>query len=497
MKSITSIRNILQLSVFALLTCLMLWGSAVYRHPAILVLVPLIPLMLVFILAPAAKTAYRESLSLRESFTWWQGLWLLLFLSGLVFRMRAAQDIDQSPLDVWAVYRSGLVLIVGMILLGRLVSGRTKWPEALFSGSIGILVIYALLSLASTVWSVRPSWTFYKSIEYLVNLAMISAVVMSVGSVREYRKLVNWTWILLGLLVLSTWVGAIIDPADGLLLGENLGPLTVRLEGVLPSVDANIIGEICAILALVALHRLLDDPEAKHSRGWYAGLLSASLVTLIFSQTRAAMAAFVLGLVVLLLLTRRYALTAAMVAFFALCTATILTLTNFGRMLTDFLLRGQSAQSAEGLTGRMYVWQVSFDDFLRRPWTGYGGFAGSRFVVIPGIAVQQVQASSALSTYVDSLLDLGVWGPVLVAVILAVTTWFLFRATRNTHLAASDRLLAIEMLVVLSVIVVRSFVTTEVITHASLAFLAVIGFVGVARREEAAWLRKRMFARSA
>jgi len=52
-------------------------------------------------------------------------------------------------------------------------------------------------------------------------------------------------------------------------------------------------------------------------------------------------------------------------------------------------------------------------------------------------------------------------------------------------------------LVALSTIMVRSFVTTEVITHASLAFLAVIGFVGVARREEATWLRKRMLARAA
>jgi O-antigen ligase len=491
------IRTAVQLAVFALLTFLALCDPALYRHGVILVLVPLIPLVLVFIVAPAAKTAYRESLSLRASFTWWQGLWLLLFLSGLVFRMRAAQDIDQSPLDVWALYRSGLVLIIGLILLGRLVSGTTKWPEALFSGSLGILVIYALFSLASTLWSVRPSWTLYKSIEYLVNLALISAVVVSVRSVRDYRKLVNWTWILLGLLVVSAWVGAIIDPADGLLLGENLGPLTVRLEGVLPSVDANTIGEICAILALVALHRLLDDLEAKHNRGWYVGLLLASLVTLVFSQTRSAMAAFVFGLAVLLLLTRRYVLAAAMGSFFAVCTVTMLTFSNFGRTFTDFLLRGQSAQSAEGLTGRMYVWHVSFDDFLRRPWTGYGGFAGSRFVVIPGIAVQQVQASSALSTYVDSLLDLGILGPLLVVIILAVTAWFLFRTTRNRHLAPSDRLLAIEMLVALSTIMVRSFVTTEVITHASLAFLAVIGFVGVARREEATWLRKRMLARAA
>jgi hypothetical protein len=52
------------------------------------------------------------------------------------------------------------------------------------------------------------------------------------------------------------------------------------------------------------------------------------------------------------------------------------------------------------------------------------------------------------------------------------------------------------MCVVLSVIIVRSFVTSNIMGHLSLAFLTVIGFVEVARREEAG-LRERMLAREA
>ncbi|MGB8591623.1 MAG: O-antigen ligase family protein, partial [Candidatus Acidiferrales bacterium] len=429
------------------------------------------------------------------SFMWWQGLWLLLFLSGLVFRLRAAQDIDQSALDVWAVYRIALVGLVGLVLFLRLVSNRTRWLEAFFSGALGVLAIYSLLAVVSTLWSVRPAWTFYKSIEYFVDLATIAAAVASVRSVREYREFANWTWILLGLLVASAWIGAIVDPADGLLAGENLGPLTVRLEGVMPSVDANTIGEICAILALVALHRILDDPESKHNRGWYAGLLLASLGTLVVSQTRAAMAAFVVGLAVLLFVTRRFGLTAALGGVSAIGVAIALTFTNFGQTFSDFLLRGQSTQQVQGLSGRLEVWQASFDAFLHRPWIGYGGFAGSRFVVLPGLAYQ-VGASSALSTYVDSLLDLGIWGPLLIVIALAWAAWFLLRATRGYHVARSDRPLAIEMIVVLSVIIVRSFVTSNLMGHLSLAFLTVIGFVEIARREEMV-TRRRMLARAA
>jgi O-antigen ligase len=494
-KLTTVIRTTVQLVGVALLTFLVFYDSAAFRHPTMLVLVPMIPLALVFVAAPAAKTVFRESVALRASFTWWQGMWFLLFLSGLVFRLRAVQDIDQSALDFWAIYRLGLVAIVGLVLCVRLVSERTSWLEVLFSGSLGVLAIYSLLSVVSTVWSVRPPWTFYKSIEYLVDLATISAVVASVRSVREYRKFANWTWILLGLLVASAWIGAIIDPADGLLSGENLGPLTVRLEGVMPSVDANTIGEICAMLALVALNRLLNDPEAKHNRGWYGGLFSASLVTLVFSQTRAAMVGFVVGLAVMLFVTRRFALTATLGGISAIGAAIALTFTNFGRTFSAYLVRGQSAQELQGLSGRLDVWQASFDAFLRRPWTGYGGFAGSRFVVLPGIA-SQGYASSALSTYIDSLLDLGVWGPLLILVALAGAALFLLRATKGYYVAPSDRPLAVEMIVVLSVIIVRSFVTSNLMGHLSLAFLTVIGFVEVARREEVG-LRVRMLARAA
>ncbi|HUB58881.1 MAG TPA: O-antigen ligase family protein [Candidatus Micrarchaeia archaeon] len=481
----TAIRSTAQLALFALLALVVFSSSAAFRHTRILFLIPLVPLVLVFILAPAAKTAYREWVSLRKSFIWWQGLWLLLFLSGLVFRMRAAQDIDQSPLDIWAVYRIGLVTIVGLVLCFRLFFDRTRWFGALFSGTLGILAVYALLSLVSAAWSVRPAWTIYKSIEYLVDLATISAVVVSVESLREYRKFANWTWTLLGLLAASAWIGAIVDPSDGLMAGQIVGPLTVRLEGVVPSVDANTIGEICAILALVALNRMLNDPEAKRDRPWYGALLMASLTTLVFSQTRADMAAFVIGLVLLLLVSHRYRLAVALGWLSAVAAVIVFTFTNFGRSLTDFVLRGQSSQSVQGLSGRMEVWQASFDAFLRQPWIGYGGFAGSRFVVLPGIPSQGM-ASTALSTYIDSLLDLGFWGPLLILIVLAGAAWFLLRSTRGYHVAFSDRPLALEMFVILSVIIVRSFVTSNIVGHPALGFLTVVGFIEVARRQEKA-----------
>jgi len=490
------VRTSVMFASFVLLSFMVFYDSVIFRHSALLVLLPLIPLVLVFVAAPAARTTWSETVALRKTFTWWQGIWLLLFLSALVFRMRAAQDIDQSPLDIWAIYRVGLMLIVGLILCARLLSDRTKWLSVLFSGTLGILVLYPLLSMVSTLWSVRPSWTFYKSVEYLVDLAAIAAVIATVRSLQEYRKLVNWTWTLLGLLVATAWLGAIFDPADALLGGQTLGPLTVRLEGVMPSVDANSIGEICAILALVALNRMLNGPKVKQNRGWYAALFAVSLVTLFVSQTRAAMLAFVIGLALLLILLRRAWLVLAFGAVSGFAVLIALSFTNFGRTFSNFLLRGQSVQSVQGLSGRMDVWQASFDAFLQRPWTGYGGFAGSRFVVLPGIA-SQGSASSALSTYVDSMLDLGIWGPALLAVVVVAMVWFMFRATRGHYVRSADRPLAVEMFVVFAVILVRSVVTSNMVGHPALAFLTVVGFIEVARRQFAAAQRLEILRRAA
>ena len=43
------------------------------------------------------------------SVAWWQWLWFLLMMSGLVFRGRNATEINQSPVDGWALYRIGCV----------------------------------------------------------------------------------------------------------------------------------------------------------------------------------------------------------------------------------------------------------------------------------------------------------------------------------------------------------------------------------------------------
>ncbi len=112
-------------------------------------------------------------------------------------------------------------------------------------------------------------------------------------------------------MLVTTWVGAIIDPVDAFEAGQHFGPLGVRLNGVVPALSANSVGEFSAVLAILALCRLMYDPERRFDRAWYSFLFLFSVATLIFSQTRAAIAALFLAVILLRILTRRVLLGAA------------------------------------------------------------------------------------------------------------------------------------------------------------------------------------------
>jgi hypothetical protein len=71
--------------------------------------------------------------------------------------------------------------------------------------------------------------------------------------------------------------------------------------------------------------------------------------------------------------------------------------------------------------------------------------------------------------------------PVLVA--LLGTWWLLIRSVRSRSLELSEWQLAVEALGVLSVVSVRSFITTHLIWHPSLQFLVVLGYAELLRRQ--------------
>ena len=164
----------------------------------------------------AVRQTTRIFSSLRPKLRWWHGLWLLLFLSALQFRLRTSTDISKSLLDPWAAYRVVLVGTTAAVLAGRLFLRRTAWLGSIFRGSVGAMAVYCCLCIASTLWSTHPAWTLYKSLEYFTDVVLVAAILVAVPSVRDYKSLFDWTYLLFGLLLASVWVGAVISPGQAL-----------------------------------------------------------------------------------------------------------------------------------------------------------------------------------------------------------------------------------------------------------------------------------------
>ena len=416
----------------------------------------------------------------RLSFTWWQVAWLVLFLSGLSFRARTAAEISDSPVDAFALYRITCVGVVALILFVRLTLRRTNWLPSLFSGVIGVFALYPLFSLVSMAWSVNPPWTIYKSVEFLIDVSMVAAITATIQSTAEYRKLINWSWTLLGLLIVTSWLGAVIDPADALSADPNihLAALHVRLLGLVPVVSSNDLSEISAILGLIALCRIFLDQESEHRRTRLWCMFGVAFVTLIVTQTRGAFFAFMVGIVVLLILSRRYLLVTVGGLTSVMIVIPLLFLTSLGTRVQEFFLRGETVEGASGMSGRVDTWQASIDKIAQRPWSGYGGFAGGKFVILSRNSV----GSDTLSSYFDSLLNLGVLGLVILLLVLIWVGVLLYRSIRDSRLLESENYLALEMFVVFTVVAIRSLESSNIITHPMLAFLTTVGAAEVLRR---------------
>jgi hypothetical protein len=464
-----------------------LFAQLIVRHSVLVVfgVLLLIPpsLLLVIFAIPAVVT---KAKSMKGRLTLWHSLWGVLFVSGLVLRVRDVQDINSSPADSAAAFRIALVSLVGFILLGMLGLKRHDWMGSLFRGFIGFMTLYCVVSAISTIWSVYPAWTFYKSIEYLVDVSMLAAFVAIVHSVEDYKSFFDWTWTLYGLMLGAVWLSAIIAPSAGFLRGQNMqkdiGVLPVQLQGVFPAVAANRVGDLGALLTMLALCRLFPlrnmRERLKRDRMWYFCLFLFAATSLFLSQTRSAFGAFLFGLIVWLVLSRRWKTLVALPAL-GLC---FLASESIRQKIWDALHRGQSSAEFYSLSSRLDWWGFAWHKLMQHPWTGLGAYAGGRFAVMSSLGASGT--ASVHSDYVEILVGTSFWGLIPIVVVMLGTWWILVRYFLAPSLNAENRQLTIEAVAMLAVLSVRTFVSDIMTFHAALMFLVIVGLAEIVRRQQ-------------
>jgi O-antigen ligase len=438
-----------------------------------IIIVVLAPVVLLFAFL-ALSQGIGKLQNLGKHLVWWHALWFLLCLSALVFRIRDINSIRDEPVDLWAAYRILLVGITAAVLLARQSLRRSDWIRPMFRGVVGALGVYSIISIISTIWSIYPPWTLYKSLEYSVDVALLAAILVTVRSVEAYKTLIDWMWVLLAGLLGTVWLGAALWPSKAFLLDN--GIFGMRLSGVLPSVDQDIVGEWSAILAVVALSRLVV--RARYRQVLYWAVLVASLFTLVLAQARTALVGFLLGSILVLLFSNHL----RVIAVFIIAIGLLVWPTSLGNLAQQFWERGDAEQTRQGFTGRLQVWEYGWGMFLEQPVTGYGAYAGGRFAAVAA-TVDDPLRSSTLNDYMEIVLGAGLCGLVPVLFVLAATWRLLIRGSRDNCIPTQSRRLAIEATGVLAVMTIESFFSNELVWHPAQVFLVIVGLAEILRRQ--------------
>lgn len=460
--------QIMQIIIYAVVSILL--GFLVLKFKVL----PLLGILGIVFLLSCIKiipTTAQKFSDLFRQFRWWHFSWVLLFFSGLVFRIRETEETVDTPLDFWAIYRIALVSLVGFILLYRLVISRSNWFPSIFQGLPGLLLGYCLVSLTSTLWSVYPMWSFYKSTEYLVDIILIGAIIYSMRSAYDFQTLFNLTWALVGLRVVLVWFGIVIWPDQA--LNREIGLLGVQISGVLPATSSNGVGGLSAVLATVSFCRFFIRKEKNQ---FYLVVFLISICTLILSQTRSALVGFLCAVLVILFATRKIGLISLALGS---CVGLVF-LSSAGDIFLEFFMRGQGTGLFTTLSGRTVWWEIGWRLFTEEPLFGYGGYAGARFKALSEAG--RTITSSIHNTWLEILLGVGIIGFSFFALCFVGIWITLFRIIKKEKEQTVLYLLAVEALGTMAVLSVRSVFASSLIWHPSLPFFLVLGYAEIFRR---------------
>ncbi len=433
----------------------------------ILATIPVVALMIQA--APQALASARE---LAQNWTWWHPLWFFIFFSMLVFRIRDVGEAKANPVDAYAMLRILPEAFVSLTLIVRLILKKPNWLGALFRGIPGAMAIYCLVCLATTAWSVNASWTAYKSLEFLADVSLLAAIVASAEGFVTYKNLLDWTLTFYGLSLLGVWSNLPIWPTEAMDGG--------RLTGVIPVEASNSVGTSGAVLAIVALCRLMPVfGEIKH-RAWYMLLLIFGLVSMVMSKTRNSEAAFIFAVILIVLLSKRLR-KIAIWGSVALAPVVAMAIVLNDRLLTyawDLVLsvaeRDQSDAAIGSLSGRTAWWSYGIEQLMHHPFTGLGAYAAGRFAVLGKLGVGS--AAMMHSDWIEVLIGTSVWGLIPFAGALIATWWFLFRCIRSNVFSPDQRQLALELFALLGMLTMHSFFNDELSWHCPLLYFAILGY---------------------
>ncbi len=325
--------------------------------------------------------------------------------------IRTTDAIEASPFNLANLLRTGLIATAGLIAFVSLVgSGQLA---ATLTGPLLPFVGFASAAIVSSSYAVSRLASLAHSLPYAAMVICSAAMLAHGKAERRESSSAERLWFIIVIymasLISATWVGVIIAPDVALRAG---GSLPIPGAGI-PYVHHTLLGFMSGVLLVWFTCRLLGPSSAS---GLPSVIAMLALVTLVFSQSRSALAASVVAVGLVLLLTQRGWLLLVLLGWLGLVLALV-----WPDELLAYVLRGQSPELFQTLTGRTRLWDLAVELGNQSPIIGHGYYTGVR-LELSEIA-QQVGVYSNVSTTDNGLLrayvELGLIGLALLCVAIA------------------------------------------------------------------------------
>jgi O-antigen ligase len=271
------------------------------------------------------------------------------------------------------------------------------------------IVLYPLICITSTIWSVNPYYTFKYSLLLLIYIFAIAAI-CHILDIEVICKIIVKILIFL---ILASVVMAVVLPKYGTHpLGDSIESIHAGLwRGVFS--HKNILGASASTGLFVFLFfpRLMDV-----SFGFRLICIVAAIACLSFSQSAGSWLSFcVMVLYYFMIKTIRVSGILLVLVLFGMC---VLAFLAYFYLISDLLaVVGRDAT----FTGRTGIWAVVLDAIWQEPILGSGYFAATNDLIRPLLtSLVGPAAVDPHNGYLDVMLGTGIVGLVILLVCILV-----------------------------------------------------------------------------
>ena len=252
-----------------------------------------------------------------------------------------------------------------------------------------LFLVYIIYATFSVFYSVDPIQSLWKSFELLVVLLFVTRLWDTFKNSKRVKPKVaakqlanSLTYIIFGISVLSI-VGGILVPDRAWRSIGTYGLMINSMNGVVPSINANNLGQMGGTLAFIGISRLMLSRTKAITGDWM--LIGVGLFTLLLAYSRTSLITFLVFLFLLLIMAGRK----------IFITPILILYLGGSYFLSDrilqYLHRGQSFEQFKSLSGRVYTWERAIEFWKENPWLGHGFYAGHKklSLTFPGNFLRQ------------------------------------------------------------------------------------------------------------